>query len=439
MNVDAGGTDEHIIQDNFAGDAGDHRIHGNPLAGEALEDAAGGLHNREEHHGERGEGEQLGGGLKPLRSQGFLIEEGQNRLCQHAHADRAGKADEKGVADAVVAFGADGLLIFDRLDGGNRRDKAHGDRQGQSGRNIDQAQNHAGKNAVQRSGGFPGKAGGDHAVDHEGGINEGGKRNDAGADGDRNGDQDQAGHQLSAGSGRIGGKLPISVELRTAKHIADDHIKQGKGFHTGDAQQGAGSAFRHGALHAQRSQRQGNQHPADLFNDLGNRCGNHVLLPLDKTAEGRERTDQADAGRDDPEAPGRFLHTDETDEKGVGQQHQQGKESADADQHAQGYAENTLSVARIVFGEIMSDETGNGDRKAGAGHREQQIVSRKDGLEKAEARVAQNTGQGNGIQDTDDFVDNAGDSQDRDSPGDGFRLSGHAVVSSVNICARRSA
>ena len=425
VNIDARGADEGIVEDDFADYAGDHGIHGDALLMESLEDAAGGLDDGEEHHGQGREGQELRGGLEPLRGKGFQIKEGQDRLRQDAHANGAGEADEEGITDARIALGADGRLILHGLDGGDGRDQAHGNRQRQGGGNIDEPDDHAGKDAVEGSGRVPGQAGIHHAIDHDGGINEGGKGNDAGADGDGDGDQNQPPDQGSPGGGRLQGLLGNGVKGRAAAEIADDHIQQGQTLHQGIAQEGAGRAIRHGAAHAQGGQGQGNQHMTDLLNDLGNGRGHHILLALDKAAEGGEGTDQSDAGSDDPEAAGGLLHPDEADQEAIGEEHEQGKEDADAHQHGQGQAKNPLRAAGISLGQEMGHHAGDGHGETGAGNGEQQIIGRKNRLEEAETGVSQNAGQGNGIQNADDLIDDAGDAKDGNAFGNGFCLRGH--------------
>ena len=76
-------------------------------------------------------------------------------------------------------------------------------------------------------------------------------------------------------------------------------------------------------MHANIGKGKGNQHFADLLNQLGYRSGDHILLSLNKAAEGGKNTYNHDAGRNGIETKGRPGRADNVYEHSVQQGHHQ--------------------------------------------------------------------------------------------------------------------
>ena len=213
------------------------------------------------------------------------------------------------------------------------------------------------------------------------------------------------GQLLKGGSG--GGGKGLRIRLAALQRGIDDHVDEGQNFHNRDAQQGAGGAFSHAALHAQGRQGQGNRHLADLLDELGDCGGDHILMALDITAEGGQEADDENAGGNDPETQGSLLHTDQGDQQVIGEEHHQGEGEADDEQNLQGDAEDPGRVLRLFLCQVMGHHAGNRHRKTGAGQGQEEVVGREDRLEQAETLVPENTGQGDGKQDAHDLADDA--------------------------------
>ena len=98
----------------------------------------------------------------------FFVEESENRLAEQAHANGAGEADQKGKTQTQVTLLAYTVLIIQCSCCRNGRNKAHGYSKRQCRGDVDQLDNHTGKDAVQRQGSLAGKSGIYHAADQHG-------------------------------------------------------------------------------------------------------------------------------------------------------------------------------------------------------------------------------------------------------------------------------
>ena len=80
---------------------------------QSLQDAAGGLHNGEKHHGQAGNAKQFTGNAQVFGGKRFRIEKSHNGLSQQAHANGAGEPNEEGKPYAKVALPDDRPAVMD--------------------------------------------------------------------------------------------------------------------------------------------------------------------------------------------------------------------------------------------------------------------------------------------------------------------------------------
>ena len=219
---------------------------------QSLQDAAGRLYLCEQEYRQCGNRQQFRGCLQPFRREDINVEERKNRFGQNAHADRAGKSDQGRIADPRVCPLRDALFVVQRLGIRDCRYKAHGDCQRQRRGDIDQPDDHSGKDSVQRGGVVRCKSRAHHPVHHQGGIDKLRQGNDTGAYGNRNSDRDQPFRQELCRCVSFSGSSPALFPPDIA---VQDHIRKSQHFNDRNPQQSACRTFRHALFHSGCRQR----------------------------------------------------------------------------------------------------------------------------------------------------------------------------------------
>ena len=350
MDVEARNTHQRVVQRNFTHNARNQRVHGNPLLPDALQNAARRLHDREQHHRQAGNHQQRAAGHDVLFAQRTLIEEAENLLAEHAHADRAGQPDQERKAQAEIRLPLHRVHILHCPRGGNCWNERHADRQRQRRGNVNQADDHAAEHAVRLDGCIMRQTGNDAAVDQHRRVNELRQGHDARANCNRDGYHHQLFCNAFGGCVLFRRKLWNRVEAASAAEVKQNHVQQGNPFDDGCAKQCACRAHRHAAhLIADIRHRQRQKHLADLLNQLADGGRHHVLLSLYKAAERRHHAHNRHTRCNHLKADFavRLIHARR--QHSAARQHDDGCNASQSRQQQQGDTENVLGAVRVIL------------------------------------------------------------------------------------------
>ena len=179
MYIQTGYSNQRIIENNLAQNAGNECVHGYSLLLKSLQDGRSCLNNGKQNYCKTRYCQQTGRFLDLCGCQRARIEKIDDGFRKHAHTNRTGKTDQKCKAKAEITLAPDHLLIADSPCCRDCRNKTHGNRKRQCSWNIDQTDDKTGKKAIKWASLFKRQSGNHHSVHQHGGIDELGQRNDA--------------------------------------------------------------------------------------------------------------------------------------------------------------------------------------------------------------------------------------------------------------------
>ena len=348
----------------------------------------------------------------------------QDRLAQQAHADGAGKADNRRDPEPGAGFLCH---VGHVLPGQARGDGGHqvgGHGHGQRCRNVDHGDDHAAVHGIADAGFLLKHAGVFHQAGQHEGVNDGGQRDDAGAEGDRDRDQNDpfcqgpAGRDLFIGSSRY----------RFDEPAADDHIQHGDAFRQGGPQQRAGAALDPAAAgKADGGEGKGDGDLADLLDQLADRRRQHIAHALHISAVGAHGADEEQGRSNADVAEPALRHALRGGDRAGKKQEQDSDDNTQDGQELQRSAEDLARVARLAEGDIVGHHTGNGDRDAGGRNGQQKIVRRENLLVQVHSQQGNGIVQRDPVQDTDHLAYESCDTEDRNTADQAALLFRHNV------------
>ena len=208
--------------------------------------------------------------------------------------------------------------------------------------------------------------------------------------------------------------------------MLEQHVKERRAFRDGAPRQRARRAQRHAAPpHPPISKRQSNEYAPDLLNQLADRRGHHVPLPLQEAPERAHHAHKEQTGGNRHVARLGFLGALPGRQPAGEQQHQQHGQQAQHQQHPHGHGENAPGVARVFPGDVVRHHAGNRHRQSRGGNGEQQVIGGIHLVVHAHAIRPDQMGQRDAVQHAHHLADDARDAQDGYPAHQGFLFLGH--------------